>query len=170
LRREAALARALLSKFSADCMSRLNMDLTSRSRFHARGIAAGKKSESDIFRSFINFCNQERSMASKIKFNLVFILVLALSVFGLFIYFKYFFTFEQRQQVKRQIGSLTGQNLTVTVFGYDGKVIKRWTNVAKITSGRAKDDTGERNYTYFYTRDNKYVQIPDSVWYIAEEE
>ncbi len=109
-------------------------------------------------------------MASKTKFNLILIVVLALSALGFFIYFKYFFTYEQRQVVKRQIGSLTGQNLTITVFGYDGRVIKRWTNVPKITTGRTKGDTGERNYTYFYTRDNKYVQIPDSVWYIAEEE
>ena len=91
-------------------------------------------------------------------------------VIGLVIFFRYLFTFEQRQQVKRQIGSVTGMNLTVTIFGYDGRIIKRWTGVQKITSGRDAKASGERNYTFFYTRDNKYVQIPDSVWYLAEEE
>jgi hypothetical protein len=96
--------------------------------------------------------------------------LLLVSVFGTFIFFKYFFTYEQRQQVKRQIGSVTGQNLTVTVFGYDGKIIKRWVGVEKITSGYSRTTGGERNYTYFYTHEGKYVQLPDSVWYIAEEE
>lgn len=91
-------------------------------------------------------------------------------IIGLVVFFRYLFTFEQRQQIKRQIGSVTGMNLTVTIFGWDGRIIKRWTGVQKITSGRDVRATGERNYTYFYTRDNKYVQIPDSVWYIAEEE
>ncbi|OHD70472.1 MAG: hypothetical protein A2W19_08785 [Spirochaetes bacterium RBG_16_49_21] len=109
-------------------------------------------------------------MAAKIKFKIISISLLVLAALGLFIFFKYFFTYEQRQQVRRQIGSVTGQNLTVTIFGFDGRIIKRWTGVQKITSGRAKDDSGERNYTYFYTREGKYVQIPDSVWYMAEEE
>ena len=65
----------------------------------------------------------------------------------------------------RKIEAITGQNLTVTIFGFDGRIIKRWTGVKKITS--FKD---QRNYTFFYTKDGKYVQIPDSVWYIAEEE
>jgi len=109
-------------------------------------------------------------MASKSRFKIIILIVLAVFAVGLFVFFKYFFTFEQRQLIRRQIGSVTGQNLTVTVFGYDGRIIKRWVNVQKITSGRAKDESGERNYTYFYTREGKYVQIPDSVWYIAEEE
>ncbi len=70
----------------------------------------------------------------------------------------------------RKLETITGSNLTVTVFGLDAKVIKRWKNIKKITSGKSNDQGGERNYTYFYTSDNKYVQIPDSVWYIAEEE
>jgi hypothetical protein len=107
---------------------------------------------------------------SKIKMRIIIILLAIVTVFGLFVYFKYFFTYEQRQQVKRKIDSVTGQNLTITVFGYDGKIIKRWVGVQKITSGRGTPGMGERNYTYFYTRDGKYVQIPDSVWYIAEEE
>jgi len=107
-------------------------------------------------------------MKNKIKIISVVIIIL-LIVFG-FIYFKYFFTYEQRNVFQRRIESITGQNLTVTVFGFDGRIIKRWQNVQKITSGRSRDGSGERNYTFFYTKDNKYVQIPDSVWYIAEEE
>lgn len=107
----------------------------------------------------------------KRKLIIALILVFLLSLVGGFVYFKYFFTFEQRNVVKRKISSVTGQNLTVTVFGFDGKIIKRWTGVQKITSGVNRSvGMGERNYTYFYTRDGRYVQIPDSVWYIAEEE
>lgn len=102
-------------------------------------------------------------MKIKSIFSVVVILLLLSS--GAYIFFKYFFTYEQRNTIKRQIENVTGQNLTVTVFGYDGKIIKRWTGVQKITAGK-----GERNYTFFYTSDNKYVQIPDSVWYLAEEE
>jgi hypothetical protein len=109
-------------------------------------------------------------MALKTKMTVIGIILSVFMVFGVFIYFKYFFTYEQRQQVKRKIGSVTGQNMTVTVFGFDGKIIKRWVGIEKITSGYARSSAGERNYTYFYTRDGKYVQIPDSVWYIAEEE
>lgn len=107
---------------------------------------------------------------SKFKVRLITIIIVILSVAGIFLYFKYFFTFGQRQQIKRSIDSVTGQDLTVTIFGYDGKIIKRWVGIQKITSGRGATGTGERNYTYFYTREGKYVQIPDSVWYIAEEE
>ena len=102
-------------------------------------------------------------MSAKSKISSVLIIILLLS--GVYLYFKYFFTYEQKNVLKRQIETITGQNLTVTVFGFDGRVIKRWTNVQKITSGK-----GVRSYTYFYTKDNKYVQLPDSVWYIAEEE
>ncbi|MDY6935821.1 MAG: hypothetical protein SVZ03_16580 [Spirochaetota bacterium] len=102
-------------------------------------------------------------MAKKLKiFGIILILVL---IAGIFVYFRYFFTYEQRNIVKRKIEVITGQNLTVTIFGFDGKIIKRWNGVQKITSGKEG-----RNYTYFYTRDGKYVQIPNSVWYVAEEE
>jgi hypothetical protein len=94
--------------------------------------------------------------------GLVLVLLLALAAF---IFFRYFFTYEQRNQFQRSLSTVTGQNLTVTIFGYDGRIIKRWTGVQKITSGKE-----EKGYTYFFTRDNKYVQIPDSVWYLAEEE
>lgn len=107
---------------------------------------------------------------STLKSRVIAILIIIVAGFGIFIFFRYFFTFEQRQQVKRSISTVTGQNLTITVFGYDGRIIKRWVGIQKITSGRDKAGMGERNYTYFYTRDGKYVQIPDSVWYIAEEE
>ncbi|TFH41340.1 MAG: hypothetical protein E4G96_05700 [Chrysiogenales bacterium] len=109
-------------------------------------------------------------MITKLKFKIVGGVMAVLLVIGLVLYFRYLFTYEQRQQLKRQIGSVTGMNLTVTIFGLDGRIIKRWTGVQKITSGRDVKGTGERNYTFFYTRDNKYVQIPDSVWYLAEEE
>ncbi len=102
-------------------------------------------------------------MKSKLKLFL-FIVIIILGI-GSYFYFKYFFTYEQKNITRRKIETFTGQNLTITVFGFDGKIIKRWTNVKKITSAK-----GERNYTYFYTKDNKYVQIPNSVWYLAEEE
>ncbi len=107
---------------------------------------------------------------SKVKLVVTGIVVSVVLVLGLFVYFKYFFTYEQRQIIQRKIGSVTGQNMTVTVFGFDGKIIKRWVGVEKITSGYARTGSGERAYTFFYTREGKYVQIPDSVWYIAEEE
>ncbi len=88
-----------------------------------------------------------------------------LIVTGVFVYFRYFFTYEQRNIIRRQLDSITGQNLTVTVFGWDGRIIKRWTNVQKISSGKDL-----KYYTFFYTKDGKYVQIPASVWYVAEEE
>jgi hypothetical protein len=109
-------------------------------------------------------------MAGSLKSKIIGLVLLAILVLGSFIFFRYFFTFEQRQQIKRKIETVTGQNMTVTVFGYDGKIIKRWVGIQKITSGYSREKGGERNYTYFYTREGKYVQIPDSVWYIAEEE
>lgn len=101
----------------------------------------------------------------KFKLKIIGASLIVILIISVFVYFRYFFTYEQRNVMKRKIETITGQNLTITVFGFDGKIIKRWTGVQKITSG-----TDLRNYTYFYTRDNKYVQIPDSVWYIAEEE
>ncbi len=99
------------------------------------------------------------------KSRIIMIIIALLAVLMLYFYFKYYFTSEQKNITQRKIDAITGQNLTVTVFGFDGRVIKRWTGVSKITT--FKD---QRNYTFFYTKDNKYVQIPDSVWYIAEEE
>jgi hypothetical protein len=93
------------------------------------------------------------------------VLLILILIVTAFFFFRYFFTYEQRNILQRRIETVTGQNLTVTVFGYDGRIIKRWTNIQKITSG-----IEDRNYTFFYTKDNKYVQIPNSVWYIAEEE
>lgn len=81
------------------------------------------------------------------------------------LFFRYFFTFEERNKLQRKLDNVTGQNLTVTVFDVNGKIIKRWYGIGKITS--AEDGKG---YTYFYTSANKYVQMPSSVWYIAEEE
>ena len=109
-------------------------------------------------------------MQPKTKVKIISFFLVIIAALGLFVYFRYFFTFEQRQVIKRKIGSVTGQNLTITVFGFDGKIIKRWAGVQKITSGYSRGGSGERNYTFFYTREGKYVQIPDSVWYIAEEE
>jgi hypothetical protein len=103
--------------------------------------------------------------STKLKLTGIAITVLAI-VAGYF-YFRYYFTYTQKNIVQRKLETITGQNLTVTVFGYDGRIIKRWTHVKKITSG-----AGERNltYTYFYTSEDKYVQLPNSLWYIAEEE
>jgi len=106
----------------------------------------------------------------KLRTKIIVVSLGVLIVAGVFVYFRYFFTYEQRNIFQRRIESITGQNLTITIFGFDGRVIKRWTGVQKISSGYARDSAGERNYTFFYTRDGKYVQIPDSVWYIAEEE
>ena len=88
-----------------------------------------------------------------------------LTIAGVYLYMKYYFSYEQKNIVQRKIENVTGQNLTVTVFSHDGRIIKRWINVKKIT---APNDN--RNYTFFYTQDGRYVQIPDSVWYVAEEE
>lgn len=109
-------------------------------------------------------------MAGKTKIRIFGIMMVLVIIGGLFVYFRYFFTYEQRQQIRRKIDTVTGQNMTVTVFGYDGRIIKRWVGIQKLTSGYSRGGSGERNYTFFYTREGKYVQIPDSVWYIAEEE
>ena len=86
-------------------------------------------------------------------------------VLSVFIFFRFFFTYEQRNKFTRSIETVTGQNLRITVFDMNGKIIKRWSGVQKITSSGT-----DKNYTYFYTEDGKYVQLPDSLWYIAEEE
>jgi len=99
------------------------------------------------------------------KTKIIFAILILLSIGFCYLYFKYFFTYEQKNITQRKIESITGQNLTVTIFGFDGRVIKRWTGVKKLTEFQ-----DNRNYTFFYTNDNKYVQIPNSVWYLAEEE
>jgi hypothetical protein len=109
-------------------------------------------------------------MQTKTKVRIAFVLVLLVAIISLGIYLRYFFTYEQRNIFRRKIGSVTGMDLTVTVFSYDGKIVKRWTHIQKISTGRSKEGSAERHYTYFFTREHKYVQIPDSVWYIAEEE
>ena len=102
-------------------------------------------------------------MSWKLKFFTFFFILLLVGATYLFV--KYLFTYEQRNIMQREVETITGQNLTVTIFGFNGNIIKRWVDVQKISSPK-----GERNYTFFYTKDNKYVQIPDSVWYVAEEE
>jgi len=99
------------------------------------------------------------------KSRIIFVAVILILVISGYFYFKYFFTYEQKNITQRKIESITGQNLTITIFGFDGRIIKRWTGVKKITSFQ-----DQRNYTFFYTKEGRYVQIPDSVWYIAEEE
>jgi hypothetical protein len=101
----------------------------------------------------------------KKKLIIVGVLLFIVLIITAFLYFRYYFTYEQKNILQRRIETITGQNLTITIFGYDGRIIKRWTNVKKITSGRE-----DRNYTFFYTKDGKYIQIPNSVWYVAEEE
>ncbi|PKL35059.1 MAG: hypothetical protein CVV44_23320 [Spirochaetae bacterium HGW-Spirochaetae-1] len=100
-----------------------------------------------------------------IKIKLIGLGLVVVLVASAFIYFRYFFTYEQRNMFQRKIETVTGQNLSITIFGFDGRIIQKWTGVQKITSSKPGN-----NYTYFYTRENKYVQIPNSVWYIAEEE
>lgn len=99
------------------------------------------------------------------KSRTIMIILVMLFLTAVYLYFRYYFTYEQRNITQRKLDTITGQNLVVTVFGFDGRIIKRWTGVQKITSFN-----DQRNYTFFYTKDGKYVQIPDSVWYIAEEE
>jgi hypothetical protein len=99
------------------------------------------------------------------KTKIIFVIVVLLVILFGYLYFKYFFTYEQKNITQSKIESITGQNLTVTVFGFDGRIIKRWTGVKKLTEFQ-----DNRNYTFFYTKDGKYVQIPSSVWYIAEED
>jgi len=87
---------------------------------------------------------------TKIKvLSVLFVIILLITGF---LFFRYFFTFEQRQQFQRKIDTVTGQNLTVTVFGFDGKIIKRWVGIQKITSGYTRPSSGERTSTFFYTR------------------
>lgn len=102
-------------------------------------------------------------MSTKIK--VIGSVIIVALIITTFFYFKYFFTVEQKNVLQRKLENITGQNLTVTVFGFDGRIIKRWYKIEKITSGKEG-----RNYTFFYTKNNRYVQLPNSVWYIAEEE
>ncbi len=102
-------------------------------------------------------------MLKKIKIIVIFLIIAG--IIAGFIYFRFFFSHEQRNIFQKRVENITGQNLTVTVFSADGNVLKRWTGIQKISCG-----VDGHYYTYFYTKDNKYVQIPDSVWYIAEEE
>ena len=99
------------------------------------------------------------------KSRIIMAITIILLIFAAYFYFKYYFTEEQKNITQRKLDTITGQDLAVTIFGVDGRIIKRWTGVKKITT--FKD---ERNYTFFYTKDGKYVQIPNSVWYLAEEE
>lgn len=99
------------------------------------------------------------------KIKLIGILIIILFVIGLGVYLKFFFSYEQRNVFQKRVENITGQNLTITVFSMDGQIVRRWNGVQKISSG-----VEGHNYTYFYTKDKKYVQIPNSVWYIAEEE
>jgi hypothetical protein len=98
------------------------------------------------------------------KYLILFILAGIVILAG-FIFFRFFFTYEQRNKFTRSIETVTGQNLIVTIYDMNGKIIKRYSGIQKITSGET-----DRSYVYFYTPENKYVQIPDSVWYIAEEQ
>ena len=111
----------------------------------------------------VDHCRHKENKKKKylITFGIAFFIVAAM-----FIYFRYFFTYEQRNRFQRSVESVTGQNLSVTVFDASGKTVRRWSGVQKITS------SGEigKGYVYFYTSDNKYVQLPNSVWYVAEEE
>ena len=99
------------------------------------------------------------------KSRIIMVIITLLLIVAAYFYFGYYFTEEQKNITQRKIDTITGQNLSVTIFGFDGRIVKRWTGIKKITSFN-----DQRNYTFFYTKEGKYVQIPDSVWYIAEEE
>ncbi len=99
------------------------------------------------------------------KKYLVIISLCLLAIFALFIYFRFFFTYEQRNRVKRSIESVTGQNLKITLYDLNGKTIRQWEHVPKISTGG-----DNKHYIFFYTENGKYVQISDSAWYTAEEE
>ncbi len=97
-----------------------------------------------------------------------------LKIFGIFfvvilivigsVYWKYFGTAERKNITMRKVENLQGLKMTVHVFSYSGRILRTYENVSKITSGK-----GDRSYTYFRTSDNRYVQIPNSVCYIAED-
>ena len=101
-------------------------------------------------------------LSIKIKIVGVF-LTIGMIIAGYF-YFKYYFSEEQKNITKRKIENLQGLNLTVTIFGMNGKILATYKNVKKITSA-----IDGRAYTYFRTNDDRYVQIPNSVFYIAED-
>jgi hypothetical protein len=71
-------------------------------------------------------------MSTKTKLYIFGSALLIVIVLGVYFYFKYFFTYEQKNITQRKIETITGQNLTITVFGYDGKIIKRWYGVQKL--------------------------------------
>ncbi len=104
-------------------------------------------------------------MKTSIKLKIFGVFLVIASIIVGYFYFKYFFSEEQKNITKRKIENLQGLNLKVTVFGMDGKILATYKNVGKITSS-----TDGRNYTYFRTSDDRYVQIPNSVWYIAEDQ
>ena len=106
------------------------------------------------------------------KIKIFFIILALLSIPVGYLYFKYFYKSEQKNIVHeqentdlRKTESVSGKNMSVTIFTANGSIIKRWTGVKKITESR--DD---KHHTSFYTSDGKLVQIPESVWYIIEEE
>jgi hypothetical protein len=102
-------------------------------------------------------------LSIKIKIVGVF-LTIGMIITGYF-YFKYYFSEEQKNITKRKIENLQGLNLTVTIFGMNGKILATYKKVKKITSA-----IDGRDYTYFRTNDDRYVQIPNSVFYIAEDQ
>ena len=97
-----------------------------------------------------------------IKAKIIMFLVLILMIIGLVVYFLYFFNAPRKDAVLPGAG-MRG-NLTVTVFGNDGKIIKRWTGMKRA----AARDAATTNL--FTTREGKSVQIGPAVWFIAEEE
>ena len=99
------------------------------------------------------------------KLKIFIVLLIILSISGGYLYFRYYPHLDKKVVPLKTLESFTGESLTVTIFSHDGKIIKRWTGVKKVKSW-----SDDRNYTFFYTRDGKYVQIPNSVWYLAEEE
>jgi len=105
---------------------------------------------------------KRRGRSMSIKAKIIMFLVLILVIIGLVVYFSYFFNAPRKDAVLPGAG-MRG-NLTVTVFGNDGKIIKRWTGMKRA----AARDAATTNL--FTTREGKSVQIGPAVWFIAEEE
>jgi hypothetical protein len=89
---------------------------------------------------------------------IILIIIIFFSVYMLFI------KSDGDKNTSKKTDALHNKNITLTIFGNDGRIIKRWINVKGITA----DKNG--SHTSFHTRDGKYVLMPNSLWYIAEEE
>ena len=65
-----------------------------------------------------------------------------------------FFSQEAQNRLSRSLQNWTGVNGTMEVYS-DGKVVKRFLNVDKLTTGKGTDDGGVRPYVYAWGVDDK---------------